>query len=161
MGSPGFGQRPGPYAPSAFPGPRPFPPRHPVSSSAPSSSAPSASSPAPHLAGPPRPMVPPQRPHVSQEIQHHEQVRVNKRWWRHPNFNMIQNRIILQSDRPIKYRWHRVRLDTCFINKQILGETFIYVWWLIFTPSAQIIKLYDSYTNCGLNKNEARTSFYM
>ena len=81
IGSPGFGPRPGPYPSNSFPGARPgFPgPRHPSSQAgtvppqSPSSSAPVPS----HLAGPPRPMVPPQRPHVSlgQEPQH-EQVRV-------------------------------------------------------------------------------------
>ena len=81
MGSPGFGPRPGPYPSNAFPGPRPgFPgPRHPSSSAGPlPPQSPSTSAPVPsHLAGPPRPMVPPQRPHVSlgQEPQH-EQVRV-------------------------------------------------------------------------------------
>ena len=81
MGSPGFGPRPGPYPSNAFPGPRPgFPgPRHPSSQAGPlPPQSPSTSAPVPsHLAGPPRPMVPPQRPHVSlgQEPQH-EQVRV-------------------------------------------------------------------------------------
>ena len=81
MGSPGFGPRPGHYSSSTFPGPRPgFPgPRHPSSQAGPlPPQPPSTSAPVPsHLAGPPRPMVPPQRPHVSlgQEPQH-EQVRV-------------------------------------------------------------------------------------
>ena len=79
MGSPGFGPRPGHYSSSSFPGPRPgFPgPRHPSSQAGPlPPQSPSTSAPS-HLAGPPRPMVPPQRPHVSlgQEPQH-EQVRV-------------------------------------------------------------------------------------
>ena len=81
MGSPGFGPRPGPYSSNTFPGPRPgFPgPRHPSSQAGPlPPQSPSTSAPVPsHMAGPPRPMVPPQRPHVSlgQEPQH-EQVRV-------------------------------------------------------------------------------------
>ena len=137
MGSPGFGPRPGPYPSNAFPGPRPgFPgPRHPSSSAGPlPPQSPSTSAPVPsHLAGPPRPMVPPQRPHVSlgQEPQH-EQVRVklvNLIWCIIWHFKKKSD---ILSD-----TFEVLCFDILKKNLWIIKQGEIFIWW--YYPSAQFI----------------------